>query len=59
MLLASIVERKDFLEFNKQANARCFLQEYIDKAYDIRLTIVGNRIFACKIDATQSDAGRI
>lgn len=59
MLLASIVERKDFLEFQQKGECPILLQEYIDKAYDIRLTIVGNRIFACKIDATQSDAGRI
>lgn len=34
-------------------------QEYIEKSYDLRLTIIGHSIFACKIDATRSNAGRV
>lgn len=59
MLLASLVKRSDFLDFEHTNECPVLLQEYIDKSYDIRLTIVGNRIFACKIDATRSDAGRV
>ena len=59
MLLASLVQRNDFSDFGKTNECPVFLQEYIEKIYDVRLTIVGNQIFACKIDATQSDAGRV
>lgn len=59
MLLASIVQEDDFLEFQQTNECPIFLQEYINKAYDVRITIVGDRIFACKIDATNSDAGRV
>ena len=59
MLLASLVLRDDFLGFGQANECPVLLQEYIEKIYDVRLTIVGNQIFACKIDATKSDAGRI
>lgn len=59
MLLASIVQEDDFIEFQQANECPIFLQEYIDKIYDIRLTVVGNSIFSCKIDATHSDAGRV
>jgi glutathione synthase/RimK-type ligase-like ATP-grasp enzyme len=59
MLLASLVQHDDFVDFGKTNECPVFLQEYIEKIYDVRLTIVGNQIFTCKIDATQSDAGRV
>lgn len=59
MLLASIVRRADFLDFQQTNECPVLLQEYIEKSYDLRLTIIGHRIFACKIDATRSDAGRM
>jgi len=34
-------------------------QPYIDKAYEIRATVVGNKIFATKIDSQKSDRTRI
>lgn len=38
-----------------------FIQEYVDKAFELRLTVVGDKVFACKIDsqAQQDDTGRI
>lgn len=38
-----------------------FVQEYVDKAFELRVTVVGNRTFACKIDsqAQQDETGRI
>lgn len=38
-----------------------FVQEYIEKAFELRVTVVGEEVFACKIDsqAQQEDTGRI
>lgn len=38
-----------------------FLQEYVDKAFELRVTVVGDRTFACRIDsqAQQDDTGKI
>jgi len=30
------------------------IQDYIEKAYELRVTVVGDRIFACKIDSQQA-----
>ncbi len=35
-------------------NAPMFLQEYIEKAFELRITIVGNSIFACEIHSQSS-----
>lgn len=38
-----------------------FVQEYIDKVFELRVTVVGNQVFACKIDSQvqQDETGRI
>ena len=38
-----------------------FVQEYVDKAFELRITVVGERVFACRIDSqSQTDeTGRI
>ena len=38
-----------------------FVQEYIEKAFELRVTVVGKRIFACRIDSQsqQDDTGKI
>lgn len=38
-----------------------FVQEYIEKAFELRVTVVGEEVFACKIDsqAQQEETGRI
>ena len=33
----------------------CFLQEYVKKAYEVRITIMGSHLFACKIDSQKQD----
>lgn len=33
----------------------CFLQKYVRKAYELRVTIMGNHLFACKIDSQKQD----
>ena len=39
----------------------CFLQNYIEKEYEVRVTVVENNVFACKIDsqAMKDNQGRI
>jgi glutathione synthase/RimK-type ligase-like ATP-grasp enzyme len=32
-----------------------FVQNYVEKAYELRITVVGNEIFACKIDSQIQD----
>ena len=38
-----------------------FVQNYVEKAYELRVTVVGNSVFACKIDSQQltDDTGKI
>ena len=38
-----------------------FLQNYVEKAYEVRVTVVGRKVFACKIDSQvmQEDQGKI
>ena len=37
------------------AQTACFLQEYIPKAYELRVTAVGDKTFACRIDSQAQD----
>jgi glutathione synthase/RimK-type ligase-like ATP-grasp enzyme len=32
-----------------------YLQNYIEKAYELRITVVGKKVFACKIDSQPLD----
>lgn len=34
-------------------------QEYIDKAYEVRVTVIGSEVFAAKIDSQADDAAKI
>lgn len=38
-----------------------FLQNYVEKAYEVRVTVVGRKVFGCKIDsqAMEDEQGRI
>lgn len=38
--------------------APSFFQEYVDKAVELRLTVVGNRIFSCKIYSQELDCAK-
>lgn len=35
------------------------IQNYVPKAYELRITVVGNKIFPCKIDSQKSEVGKI
>lgn len=35
------------------------IQYYIPKAYELRITVVGNKVFSCKIESQKSEIGKI
>lgn len=59
MLLTQKVREQDFLNYSQQNESPLFLQDYIDKLYDIRLVVIGLEVMACKIDASRSHIGRV
>lgn len=59
MLLASRINISDLNDFDLEGECPVFVQKLIGKKFDIRVTIVGSQIFACKIDASNSIHGRI
>jgi len=36
----------------------CFFQEYIDKAFELRIHVIGNRVLTCKIESQKSKLAR-
>ena len=59
MLLTQKVTKEDFLDYNQQNESPLFLQNYINKIYDIRLIVIGSEVMACKIDASRSSIGNV
>ena len=59
MLLVKKVKWQDFTMFVDDGECPIFLQQAIDKQFDFRVIIVGDEIFACKIDASQSVYGKM
>lgn len=43
------------LEDESFAQTVSYVQNYIDKAFELRITVVGENVFACKIDSQQMD----
>ncbi len=48
------IANDDYGRFDDVKYAPTQLQEYIDKAYELRITIVGNKIFTCEIHSQES-----
>lgn len=42
------------LTASELVHSPCFFQEYIDKAFELRIHVVGNRVLTCKIDSQKS-----
>lgn len=57
------VESNDLVEVPEEAFSQTinFLQNYIEKDYEVRVTVVGENVFACKIDsqAMEEKQGKI
>jgi len=54
MLTPKIIQKFDSIRL-----APICLQEYIEKKFELRITIVGERIFGCRIDSQQCPKARI
>lgn len=52
------ISKADFDDFNENEENPIFLQEYIDKKYEVRYTVVGNEHFVCKIDSQRSEIAK-
>lgn len=50
---------EDFHDFNEEEENPIFLQEYIEKKYEVRYTVVGDEHFVCKIDSQKSEIAKI
>jgi glutathione synthase/RimK-type ligase-like ATP-grasp enzyme len=59
MFLTKLVNKQDFEGFSSQGESPLYLQEFVDKLYDVRVTYVGGRFYVCKIDATNSIYGKV
>ncbi len=40
-------------------NAPCVFQRYVEKEFDVRAVVVGDRVFACRINSQASPAARV
>jgi glutathione synthase/RimK-type ligase-like ATP-grasp enzyme len=46
-----ILEDSDTEEIDSLVECPMIIQEYVEKAYELRISVVGDRMFACKIDS--------
>lgn len=46
---------KDLLKLGLVTYAPTFFQEYIPKSFELRITVVGNSVFACRINSQDSE----
>jgi glutathione synthase/RimK-type ligase-like ATP-grasp enzyme len=51
-----LLDESELATLNTLSECPLTIQEYIEKAYELRVTIVGDRVFACKIES-QSAGG--
>ena len=57
VLYTQAVKSEDLLSLSDDAFTQTvsYLQEYIEKDFELRITVVGDNVFACKIDSQQMD----
>lgn len=58
-LYVNKISENQLNEFNVIGENPITLQEYIDKKYEVRYTVVGERHFCCKIDSQRSELAKI
>lgn len=49
----------EFAEFKESGENPIFVQEYIEKAYEVRYTVIGDRHFVCRIDSQSSPVSAV
>lgn len=54
-----IVTKEILDRFESVRAAPVCLQEYIDKAFELRITVVGQRVFSCRIDSQDTERTRM
>lgn len=59
MMLVQEVSSEQFAHFSSDGECPVFLQEKIEKIFDIRAIVIGEIVLACKIDASQSLHGQL
>ncbi len=59
VLYTQVVKGKDLTKLPEEAFSQTvtYVQNYIPKAYELRITVVGTEIFACKIDSQKMGVG--
>jgi glutathione synthase/RimK-type ligase-like ATP-grasp enzyme len=54
-----LVSVEDLAELDTVATTPCLFQEYIDKRKELRLTVIGDELFAAEIDSQSDEAARV
>jgi glutathione synthase/RimK-type ligase-like ATP-grasp enzyme len=58
-LLTAIVGDEIHEHLDRVGHTMCMFQEYIEKAYEVRLTVIGNRYFPVTIDSQNQDDSKV
>lgn len=54
-----LLDQKDLINLDEIKNCPTFFQEYIQKDIELRITVIGEKVFAISIDARESDNSNI
>lgn len=55
----NIVENRHLAQIDGLATHPCLFQEYVEKEYEIRITVLGDNVFAAKIDSQAEEETKI
>ena len=58
LIYTSVMNSADIANIHQVAFAPCLLQEYVSKEYEVRATIIGQRVFAVGLDTQGSEISR-
>jgi glutathione synthase/RimK-type ligase-like ATP-grasp enzyme len=58
-IFTSIVTEDDLKALDESLSLPCIYQEYIDKVVEIRVTVVGNEVFAAAVDSQSKEETKI
>ncbi len=58
LIYTSLVTADDLANIAQVAYAPCLLQDYVPKQHEIRVTIIGRRVFAVGLDSQKTDISR-
>jgi len=59
IMRTSVVNTSHLTELQRVRHCPSLLQEYVPKAYELRITVVGTLVFACRIDSQDSPETRV